>query len=615
MILTGPKSRAASLLIWGFFTAVLTVLTAPKSIAGGKPEYMKLDYSKVPAVEIKGVWDDQAGVFVASDIEELPQERRPKLRGTLQAVDLEKKSITLYGLKIEIDDRTQFLDSGQEKFTIEDLKVGNWIEVTCNFDEEDGEWEARKIKVKDIKHSNKIKGTITKFSIDGDPPDTLQIHNLLIILNKKTDLNYPTEGSLYDETEKGLFDILSQDKATYSDQGFPLGDKFLLSGEFRQNITNERDYDLSSLELSDQNDVQPEIRLELTGYYNDHFRSYAQFRVRDFVYMNSERLDPPSKEVDSRITQLYFLAREFGVPGAAFIVGRQDVDEPREWLFDEYLDGVRLFYYGTAPLILDISYFHSDFQIKKKYQTWTDVLAEARWQFDKRTAIRGYLLLRKDSDELRNREPVYWGIGFYGRVRRYLRPWAEFAIMRGHDKGLQQEGSAMDIGVTAIAEKVRYSPSVTLGYARGSGDKTTGDNVDNEFRQTGYQDNVGYMGGVRTLHYYGELIDPELSNLKILTLAGGIKPIDNMSLELVYHSYRQDVPDNKLRGNLADPPARPTGASDDIGWGLDFAFGLANLWERAYLLWTFSIFEPGDAFPPFFQNTATGNMINIKIDI
>jgi len=593
--------------------SILLIFDAPSSRAGGKPEYMKLDYQKIPAVEIKGVWDDKANVFVATDIEELPQPRRPKLRGTLQAIDLEKETITLYGIPIEIDQNTQFLDAGEKKLSIRDLKVGQWMEITCNVEEDSGEWEARKIKFKDIKQDNKIKGTLTRISVDGVPPDTLEIYGLLIILNKETDVNYPS-GSSLDNTEEGLFDILSQGSPMYSDEGIPAGDIFLFGGEFRQSVGIERDYDLSSLKLSDQDDVQPEVRLELAGYFNDHLRSFAQFRLRDRVYMDSERLDPPSKKIDSKITQLFVLARDVGLEGLSLQLGRQVFEEPREWLFDEYLDGARLYYYAMTPLILDIAYIHSDFQLKKKYRTWTDMFAEARWQLDKRTAIRGYLLSRKDSDALRRREPVYLGVGYNGRFGHYLRPWVELAIMRGHDKGRKLDASAFDMGTTVIAENLKFSPSVNVGYAGGSGDKS-GDNVDNEFRQTGYEDNVGYFGGVTTLHYYGDLLDPELSNLKILTLGMCLRPIRNMSLDIIYHTYRQDVPDNNIRGNLADPPATPLGISPDIGWGLDFTFGLANLWNRAYLVWTYAIFNPGDAFPPFFTRTATSNSINLKIDL
>jgi alginate production protein len=257
---------------------------------------------------------------------------------------------------------------------------------------------------------------------------------------------------------------------------------------------------------------------------------------------------------------------------------------------------------------------HAIAPLKEKIETWTDVLGQVRWYFDRHSRIRGYVLLRKDSDEIRNREPVWWGVGFDGRMHRMIRTWMEIAVMRGTDKGRKLRSWAYDIGATFKPIDHRSAPFLTLAHARGSGDETGGDGIDNNFRQTGYEDNVDSFGGVITTRYYGEVLDPELSNLKILTLALGIRPLNVMSLEAVYHSYRQDQLDDRLRGDLIDPPARPNEISDDIGWELDFLVGVSKLWRRVNLSWVIAIFNPGKAFDPFLEN-AILNRLNLKIDL
>ncbi len=131
------------------FGICLFTFSSQIAVAGGEPEYMMLDFENISAVEIKGDWDKDNGVFITSDIEELPQPRRPKLRGILQGVDSKKEIITMYGIPIEIDDKTQFTDAGDGLTTISDLKEGQWLEVTCKV-KEDGNWEARKINHKNI---------------------------------------------------------------------------------------------------------------------------------------------------------------------------------------------------------------------------------------------------------------------------------------------------------------------------------------------------------------------------------------------------------------------------------------------------------------------------------
>lgn len=581
------------------------------SAAGGDaPEYMKIDYGKVPALEIKGSWDT-SGVFIASDLEELPLERRPKLRGLLQGVDLENPSIRLYGLNIKVDEETQFLDTGQGKFGLKDLEVNHWIEVSCKINE-DSSWEARKIKIKDIKEENKIKGTVTRFHIDGKSPDTLEIHGLIIILNEKTDVNYP--GSSFQDTEDELFKGVELAGPASSPVGVVAGDRVLMNIELRETTRNEIEYDLTNALQSNESESEPELRLELTGYADDHFLAYGQLRMRGTVLVNSQRNNPPKEKLRTNITQLYLLARNVGLDGLTVQAGRQDFDEPREWLYDEYLDAARIYYYGKPPLIFEAAYIHSDFEIKQKFRTWTDLFAQIMWRFDKHNIIRAYRLSRKDTDETRNREPVWWGAGFWGRTGRHFRPWLEMAIMRGQDKGNRLKASALDIGTTAIFFDLKYSPSVTMGYAVGTGDKTGGDGISNEFRQTGYEDNTGYFGGVRTFQYYGELVDPELSNIQILTLGAGCRPFATGSFEIVYHKYDQNRPDDKLRGALVDPPARPNGVDTDLGKSVDFVFGVSKLWNRVYLGWVFGIFYPGNAFSPFLKR-ATFNKFNMKITL
>ena len=205
-------------------------------------------------------------------------------------------------------------------------------------------------------------------------------------------------------------------------------------------------------------------------------------------------------------------------------------------------------------------------------------------------------------------------LNYYGELRDYLKPWLETAIMRGEDKDENIEAFAIDIGATLTLSDVKYSPSISLSYAYASGDKDSDDQISNEFRQTDYEDNVDNINGLGTVDYYGELLGPELSNLKIITSGIGMRPLDNGSIEVVYHSYMQDHPDDKVRGDLIDPPARPNGMDKDIGWELDFVFAVTKLWNRVTISWIYSLFNPGESFAPYQEN-ASLNRINLKIEI
>lgn len=588
--------------------AIIMVLTVfGQSSLGGEPEYVELDLKVGQAVEIKGYYGDE-NIFVATDIELLPKPRRPKVRGEIQDIDYRHNSITLYGVPIRITEDTEFLDKGDSRTTFDDLKIGQRVYVACKFDKE-GNWIARKVTSQGVKKSNKIKGTLTDVSIDGAPPDTLDISGLLILLNKKTDVNDPT-GHIF-PIEKKIFGDLSAASPLLLDDGRLLYDRIVVRGQYRQDLRGVRQFDLTDRWDNDQDDTQPDIRLEATGYWSETIRTQAQLRIRKRYILSNDS----NSALKGQFTELYLLAKDIGGSGFALQVGRQDFDEPREWLFDEYLDAIRIYYYNLKPVVFEAAYItHSIAPLKEKARTWTDLFARVRWFRDRDNVLSAYLLTRSDSDEIRKRQPRWYGLRYYGLIRNTkasLRPWADWAIMRGEDKHRTLKAWAVDAGATATAVNIAGAPSLTVAYAIGSGDDTGSDPVDYRFRQTGYEDNVDRFGGITSVRYYGTVLDPELSNLKILTLGAGVRPIENASVELVYHSYRQHRPDRDIKGSRLS--ATPDGISDDIGWGLDLMVGVAHIWDRVRASWTLSWFNPGTTFEPLFVETAVQSKLNVRV--
>ena len=140
---------------------------------------------------------------------------------------------------------------------------------------------------------------------------------------------------------------------------------------------------------------------------------------------------------------------------------------------------------------------------------------------------------------------------------------------------------------------VKWEPTLTLGYAIGSGDKNESGPKDSSFRQTGLQNNNSKFNGVDTFSYYGEWVQPELSNLHIITAAIGTKIFDSSSIELVYHHFNQVKATNFLRDTRIRPD--PSGLNGDIGQELDLIIGLEE-WEQVELELVNTWFWAGDAF-------------------
>ncbi len=135
--------------------------------------------------------------------------------------------------------------------------------------------------------------------------------------------------------------------------------------------------------------------------------------------------------------------------------------------------------------------------------------------------------------------------------------------------------------------------TATLGYAFGSGKRKMLEEEDRGFRQTGLEDNSHKFRGVQSFRSYGELLDPELSNLQILTAALGVRFFAKSSLDIVYHHYRQAEAAPFLRdvGFKRDPDGRHR----SIGQEIDLVIGIKEF--RIFeLKLVGAIFRAGAAF-------------------
>ena len=115
------------------------------------------------------------------------------------------------------------------------------------------------------------------------------------------------------------------------------------------------------------------------------------------------------------------------------------VDDPREWLFDEYLEAARFYAYGRSRFVVEGAVFHPVLPLKGKNETWTDYYATAHWIVRRRGYLSGWVLVRSDRDA-RNRQPVWTGLRFNGPLGESWRPWMELASMVGEDRGRHLHG-------------------------------------------------------------------------------------------------------------------------------------------------------------------------------
>ncbi len=266
--------------------------------------------------------------------------------------------------------------------------------------------------------------------------------------------------------------------------------------------------------------------------------------------------------------------------------GRMDFDDRREWLYDQNLDGIRV-YWTVGSWLAELSATTTLSDGKLRDENTNNYIAYVT-DIDRRFAA---YIIHRDSDFLITEKKTHMGVRAFGNWPPKHESWLEISRMSGSRGSTNLRGWGLDIGTTRAIGKRWY---ITAGWAYGQGDENTGDGTDSTFRQTRLQDNNGKFGGVTSFRYYGELIDPELANLHIGTLGIGYLFTEKGSIDLIGHYYRQDKATRRILDSDIDQ--RPNGIDRELGWELDAVVGWrpVRAWDFEFVLgW----FRPGKAFP------------------
>jgi len=302
----------------------------------------------------------------------------------------------------------------------------------------------------------------------------------------------------------------------------------------------------------------------------------------------------------------YILLRKLFDGPIGIQIGRQKLSsDKRKWLYDERLDAVRVFY-KDGPLSGELSISSILVDSDGKENKITNYIAMATYKYAKKSSVSVFGMAREDRGK-KDRDPVYFGVLMKGRPHKRQRFWLNSAVMLGHDKKKDLRGFGLDAGWSQLF-KHPLKPSITLGFAFGSGDSNPKNKKDREFQQTDLQDNTGRFFGNTKFSYYGEVFDPELSNMMIFTAGVGIVPSKSFSLDIVYHYYTlvelaEELRDASVVENL-------TGKDKDLGHEIDLILGL-KFADNIRGSITAGAFMPGSAFEK--NRTAYSTQFKVQI--
>jgi alginate production protein len=361
---------------------------------------------------------------------------------------------------------------------------------------------------------------------------------------------------------------------------------------FRGNFDLDHDRDDGVSELS------PELSLAWSFDPSPWVQAFLNVTLTgDLVRIEGDDVPGLEQEVAIELKELYVLLGPF-LGGFSAQIGRQRFEDERQWLYDQELDAVRL-HLERGSVRIELSASRNDLVQENLLGTpeappqIDNYMLHGIYRLPKEIELAGYVIARNDPAADRER-PVLVGISSRGEPVEDLDYWLELAYAGGRDGATRIQGWGLDLGAT-YELPARPRPAFTLGVAFGSGDRDPQDGIDRNFRQTGLQENEWDFGGVAEFKYYGEVLNPELSNLAIFTVGLGVRPTETFSLDLVYHYYLQPQASDVLRNAGLD--AEPSGRSRRLGSEVDLVVGVVDLFDRIDLRGILGYFFPGEAFP------------------
>jgi alginate production protein len=335
----------------------------------------------------------------------------------------------------------------------------------------------------------------------------------------------------------------------------------------------------------------------------------------------------PKRRASLLVDQAFVTIRGITAP-FEFHAGRRNYEDERHWLYDTSMDiasvsfkkgHVRAEAFAGREVLWDLDLLRN--QPKDRIDTYM-LYADYRGFED--ILLAGYTVFRNDRSRREGR-PLLLGVSAQGMPSENFSFWALLASTRGSDE-LKREFSAyaFDVGGTYRFPGLPFRPNVTLGYAFATGDGNPDDNKNTEFRQTGLQSNEAKFAGVSQFKVYGETLDPELSNVGILTAGLGFRPAPNASVDLVYHRYRLDRIADEIRNsaltalmNQDDANlSKNMGSAFDVVLGFRNLFGVRRLGLDVRVGWYFPgkafRIEEGDPDNPVFRRAGYGNSVVAK---
>ena len=252
--------------------------------------------------------------------------------------------------------------------------------------------------------------------------------------------------------------------------------------------------------------------------------------------------------------------------------GRLRFSDRHKWVADASVDGVH-FVSRADDALVEVAIVTGTRNIEGDY-----LIAHAS-RFSERTTFGAFAVAEQTKGESSFHLSGYYHNDMSADFSYQLNVGGVF----GDGANDEPFGAGLDFRALKKVGHGTLNPQVTLGFAIGSPG----------YRQTGLHSNKTRDGGQTQFHRYGDLYQPELSNIAIASLAYGLRPSRSFSIDFGLHAYLQP------RLSTTGPDARIRGDTNGISKDLGAEISISGAWRptrSAKIDFGLARFFPGQAY-------------------
>jgi hypothetical protein len=579
---TAPGARARSLRPFSRLHAALVALACLASVGPAAAGERGPRLAPGTWIHVDGEADER-GAFVPRAVRLQNPLSKPLLRGRIAASEQGGRRLVLLNYTISVDSSTTlYRGAARTAASFGELAPGVLIEAKVV--RRGKRIVATRIRIDDAAAGER------RASIDAPVEQADDASGRIVMLGAAFAI---PAGEIADERTaagqtQGPVNVLRREDDEQQVRPLQLG-SVTVGGRFETTYLDRADFDLNN-RRPDRNDrLESRLQMVAAAALTPTFHTYAKVSSTRRVPI-ADRRGPAAGSSDVRVEEAYLTITEPGGLPLTANVGRQRFRDAREWFFDEYLDAVRV-KTDVAGWTLEAAIARGLFRPEAGSREARDaqhVIVSAATRVGD-ASVSAVLIHRRG--DVSPETPTWIGSSVSGRVTPHGRYWSVAALRRGHAGAVRLGGWALDLGTTWRLP-VGPGPSLSAGFASGSGDARPGDGIDTTFRQTELHDNKARFGGLKRFASYGEVLRPDLSDLSIVTV-GTTTTLRKWSVDVIYHRYRRGAAP-RWAGHL-DIKAVPEGSARHLGDEIDTVVALQVV-RGVDLSLIVGVFQPGAAF-------------------